>query len=242
MIPLPTLSLLLLLMHLIADYYLQWTGLSQRKQESWPSLLLHGLIYAAVFALPLLIDLQLWPLLAALAAGHLLVDLIKRALSQRLGQRGASGLYYADQALHLLSILLGSHLWSQHNNSLPGLDAVDRGLLKWAILLLLILKPATISLKLSLRRFAEGLVPATGDGQAVVGAGALIGHLERLLTAMLLGLQQYAAIGLMFTAKSVARFDRISKDQRFAEYYLIGSLMSLLWVFAGWLILFQLIS
>ena len=28
------------------------------------------------------------------------------------------------------------------------------------------------------------------------------------------------------TAKSIARYDRISKDQEFAEYYLLGSLLS----------------
>ena len=39
---------------------------------------------------------------------------------------------------------------------------------------------------------------------------------------------QFAAIGLVFTAKSIARFDRISKDQGFAEYYLIGSLFSII--------------
>ena len=38
--------------------------------------------------------------------------------------------------------------------------------------------------------------------------------------------QQYSAVGLVLTAKSIARYDRISKDQSFAEYYLLGTLLS----------------
>ena len=33
-------------------------------------------------------------------------------------------------------------------------------------------------------------------------------------------------IGLVLTAKSIARYDRISKDKDFAEYYLLGTLLS----------------
>jgi hypothetical protein len=41
-------------------------------------------------------------------------------------------------------------------------------------------------------------------------------------------LKQYAAIGLIFTAKSITRYDKIAKDPAFAEYYLVGTLFSLL--------------
>ncbi|HLR21754.1 MAG TPA: hypothetical protein VK087_07095 [Tissierellaceae bacterium] len=41
---------------------------------------------------------------------------------------------------------------------------------------------------------------------------------------------QYNAIGLVFTAKSITRFERISKEPSFAEYYLIGSLYSIICV------------
>ncbi|HGA3551072.1 TPA: DUF3307 domain-containing protein [Streptococcus agalactiae] len=45
-------------------------------------------------------------------------------------------------------------------------------------------------------------------------------------------------IGLVFTAKSIARYDKISKSQVFAEYYLIGSLFSIISVLiTHWLLL-----
>lgn len=55
----------------------------------------------------------------------------------------------------------------------------------------------------------------------------MIGGLERTLTLILILLGQWAAIVLLITAKSFARFEEL-KERRFAEYYLIGTLTSLL--------------
>ena len=43
-------------------------------------------------------------------------------------------------------------------------------------------------------------------------------------------MNQYSAIGFVLTAKSVARYDKIAKDEKFAEYYLLGTLTSTLCV------------
>jgi hypothetical protein len=65
------------------------------------------------------------------------------------------------------------------------------------------------------------------------GAGALIGILERIFTVTLVLVGQYMALGLILTAKSIARFEDL-KDRKFAEYYLIGTLSSMLFaVFIG---------
>ncbi|MDI6840204.1 MAG: hypothetical protein QMD71_05080 [bacterium] len=53
-------------------------------------------------------------------------------------------------------------------------------------------------------------------------------------------LNQYAAIGLVLTAKSIARFDAL-KDRNVAEYYLIGTLCSIsITVFVGMILKFVL--
>ena len=45
--------------------------------------------------------------------------------------------------------------------------------------------------------------------------------------------------GLVFTAKSIARYNKISESPTFAEYYLIGSLFSILSVLlSAWICLF----
>lgn len=57
-------------------------------------------------------------------------------------------------------------------------------------------------------------------------AGRCIGSLERLIMLIFIAMNQYSAMGLVLTAKSVARYDKISKDEKFAEYYLLGTLLS----------------
>jgi len=71
-------------------------------------------------------------------------------------------------------------------------------------------------------------------------AGALIGCLERILVFTLILMQQYAGISIVFAAKSIARFENL-KDRKFAEYYLIGTLSSIIssmfiGILAKWLI------
>ena len=56
--------------------------------------------------------------------------------------------------------------------------------------------------------------------------GSVIGQLERMIIAILLLCGQYGSIGLVLTAKSIARFKQLN-DKTFAEQYLIGTLISL---------------
>jgi len=61
-------------------------------------------------------------------------------------------------------------------------------------------------------------------------AGRRIGTIERLIMIIFLSTDQYTAIGFILTAKSIARYDIITKDEKFAEYYLLGTLISTLCV------------
>lgn len=65
------------------------------------------------------------------------------------------------------------------------------------------------------------------EKEGLKGAGATIGILERILTLTLVLLGQYTALILVLTAKSIARFEEL-KNRKFAEYYLIGTLSSVL--------------
>ena len=238
--PVTSLTLLVLALHLLADFHLQWPSLSEGKRTRLAPLFLHGLIYAACMALPLLLNARLWPGLLVIAGSHLVLDFIKSLLLNRGAQKGETALFFIDQALHILVILLCCEAFFKSRAAWS--FGLPRDGVKWALLLLFVTKPANITMKQALKKYAGFPMPRDLPEQATVpGAGAMIGNLERVLTAILLGLSQFAAMGLVFTAKSIARFDRISKDQGFAEYYLIGSLYSLLWVFAGWIILFILL-
>ncbi len=55
--------------------------------------------------------------------------------------------------------------------------------------------------------------------------GKIIGQLERTLIFLLIFIGQPAGIGFLVAAKSILRFQE-SKDQKIAEYVLIGTLLS----------------
>jgi hypothetical protein len=65
------------------------------------------------------------------------------------------------------------------------------------------------------------------SGAVDIARGRAIGSLERALALTLILLGQYGALGLIVAAKSLARFKAL-EDREFAEYFLIGTLASLL--------------
>ena len=84
---------------------------------------------------------------------------------------------------------------------------------------------------LILRRFSS---VTAGRAQAVLGAGNLLGWLERLLYFSFVLAGQPTAAAFALTAKSAARFPALQRDEEgLAEYYLIGSLSSLVIAVAG---------
>ena len=59
--------------------------------------------------------------------------------------------------------------------------------------------------------------------------GKHIGILERLLIFILVLTNSLEGVTFLLAAKSITRYKRISEEQGFAEYYLIGTLLSVVW-------------
>lgn len=79
------------------------------------------------------------------------------------------------------------------------------------------------------------LMPREDDrtvGGVEVIRGRAIGVLERAIALTLVLLGQYGALGLVVAAKSLARFKAL-ENRDFAEYFLIGTLASLLLALFG---------
>lgn len=92
------------------------------------------------------------------------------------------------------------------------------------------LKEGTIFIRLSLNRIRA--VPKKKDKPqqrdlAEYERGKLIGILERTFIYFLIIFHQIGAIAVIIALKSLARFKEL-EDKQFAEYFLIGSLLSLL--------------
>lgn len=113
--------------HLVADYLLQTNWLAERKARfdirdfrSWDGLLLHitmvWLVSLAV--LPDYIGL-IWPQITLLALVHMSQDAVKSWTTIKLPIPPALG-YFADQALHLVAIVIFQILVGQHLTPPPG--------------------------------------------------------------------------------------------------------------------------
>jgi hypothetical protein len=71
-------------------------------------------------------------------------------------------------------------------------------------------------------------------------AGLYIGWLERFLVLTAVLVQSPAMIGLILTGKSIARLPEL-KGPRFAEYFLIGTLLSISLALLGGIVLSRLL-
>jgi len=277
-------TMLLLIAHYLGDYQLQWEALAEEKNRKATGMLkhlaIHFLLLAALFVWGLLQGLGLallWPVLIVFGV-HVLVDVLKKQINRKPWAQSKHNakvaIYLADQILHLLAIILvGQWLFADVCKAFSLGSFLTREMLNWALLLVLIGKPANVSFKVifekyqykeseesqkdnetehnaishfpesTVERVAVGLDPSlmptkeasvpkeTPENlQTVAGAGAVIGNMERILSAIFIATGQWAAIGVIFTAKSIARFKQIEKNKQFAEYYLIGTLYSILYV------------
>ncbi len=223
------------LLHVIGGFYAQ-PAFPDKMKAKYGAVALRCLLYAAVFCAG---AAAFWSAPAAAAFAvfalfHFGVESLLYLCQKR--RRGASEpfLYGLDQALHATGILIFVAVFRYYNltvSLLPGivrvlslLTAEAASFLQWLCILLIILRPVNVTIKHLLAQYRpDGDTPG-----GVRNVGALIGALERIIIVLLLRAGQYSAIGLVLTAKSVARYDKISKDQTFAEYYLLGTLLSTL--------------
>ena len=241
---------LLLLAHGVADFILQTAAVSSAKcQNKWRGYFWHG---AAVFACTLLaIHFYGWrgALLAAalVTAVHLALDWLKnkgRALCSKVRKRearpGVPGLII-DQLLHILSLLWIWRLLDRPVDTavagfytkvlaplgrFPGAERVVAGI----SIYILVAYGGAVLIRIALDQVFPGYAV---DGQEKgVAAGKYIGILERTLILILAATGNISAIGVVFAANSIALFSELSKKQ-FAEYYLVGTLLSFLLALAG---------
>jgi hypothetical protein len=228
--PAELLLMLLLCGHVLADFLVQSAHVADRKGQHAGMLLLHGgltLVTHLLLVLPFL-NLTVIAGVFVLALVHTGSDWLKARFERRWN--GSLVLFFLDQSIHVALIV---YLWQVliHRNALQG-GLVDLSaewlplLAGWIVILTGLAfngKGGTTIVRLLLERFPD-VVPQDQRGYAM---GRTIGLLERALIFILVLLGQWGALGLVLAAKSIARFKELS-EQHFADYYLIGTLSSLL--------------
>ena len=107
---------------------------------------------------------------------------------------------------------------------LPVVHPAMAGAWIWASAILLLAEPATRGL-----RWGMGLVGKPADTiLSAVGRGEAIGVLERWIVVIVIAKWEYGAMGFIVAAKALARHKRFETDSEFAEYFLVGTLASVL--------------
>jgi hypothetical protein len=175
-------------------------------------------------------QLAVWAV--ALSVIHTLQDGVR---SRVLGASGRTILAFVlDQAVHV-GFAVGAWLFLTGSAVvvIPDHPELARWL-PWLSSATLVLAGLVFSVKAGctfvtrvLARF--GPLPGEEDrsNSAGYGMGKTIGYLERTLVFGLVVGGQWAALGMVVAAKSIARYAEL-KDRAFADYYLIGTLSSLL--------------
>ena len=76
-------------------------------------------------------------------------------------------------------------------------------------------------IKLMLKKYEKDI-----QDNGLKSAGMIIGMIERIIILTFVLVNEYTAITIIFAAKSIARFNEL-KIREIAEYYLIGTLLSI---------------
>jgi hypothetical protein len=242
----------LYLAHLLTDFVLQPDQMVAGKRRGAAlAYLQHGAIHfvaAALFvafAIPgLALKIGFYGCILGLTAVHLGIDWLKlRLVRSEIVEDGAAT-FLGDQAVHALTvfltawliirppflILLAKFQWAQ--------SAVEKPLFVLVVYISVIFGGGYIV------RFLTK--PLTKQDMSILGettnemqnAGMYIGWLERFVVLTALVLQSPATVGLILTAKSIARYPEM-KSVRFAEYFLIGTLLSMSLGIIGGIILLK---
>jgi hypothetical protein len=261
MIPL----LLTLIAHVLADFIFQTNATITRKNKLQIAgfachgitvfgtlvVLLHGYQLRQIFFYSLLITLV-----------HLLLDLGKIVLITRLKSRMAElGVFLSDQLLHGVTLLL---IW-QCFDWQPNL--IVTGFYEWLISprLLAVFSAAPLVMAGSVEKILliilTYLTVCWGGGILVdqflnfltfqneslmrcdlmQRTGRCIGVIERGLILTLTLNNSLTAVAFVFAAKSIARFNELN-DRDFAEYYLVGTLLSTALAVGGGLVAYFLLE
>lgn len=222
---------LLLLGHVLGDFVFQTDSLASRKHRLGPLLSHVGIVVVAhaITFLPLL-TAQTARIVGVVGLCHLLID----AISARVRQRRApsASLFLGDQLAHLLVILVGWSVLAPSTWAVGSILTAVGGVstLPWSVLTIgAIYVSAFVFAHEGGNTIVSGVLPdqELESTEQDLDVGSLIGTLERWIILLLGVAGRWESVALVVAAKSIARFEELKK-RAFAEYFLVGTLTSVL--------------
>lgn len=221
---------ILLILYIVNEFYLYSLD---KKKLIIKNIIIHSLTYfllllifyinylnSIVFILILLMALSHFVI-------HFLIFLIKKVINKECL------LFFINQLLNYFIIYYSAIIINK--NTYIKMFTEPNLYLQIILALLLLAVPGNIIFK---KLFSQFKPEEDNTLPTFKNAGATIGILERFLIFICLISNLYTSIGLIFTAKSIARYKRINDEPAFSEYYLIGTLFSLLYTIVIYFLIF----
>lgn len=232
--------MILLISHILADFYFQTNQIVKGKYKGVRWIFIHCMIHFGVMLIVTgsVIDSGEYRRLlfacVSICVVHGVIDSIKcKILKRDQNSKYRPMLFLLDQALHVITILIGSTVFDlkldENNGILQSVFsfALTQEVLVILLAVLICWRPASYFVaevfSVVSRKSQNG--DSTEDNE--IRIGSWIGILEREIILLLGLMHQFGAIGLVLAAKSLARYKQL-EDKEFAERYLVGTLISTL--------------
>ena len=248
--PFMKLLLAVLLAHLLGDFPLQSSSMVRAKHQGSRAYLTHGAIHllvlvlcVAVFSLQWLTSHWFWIMAALYIVVHLGIDRAKQGLVSTARLADSASVFIVDQVLHVCTIVaLACFLirpsWTTVKSQFSWSAATADRVLQAGIVYVAVVFAGGYLIRYLTRNLSAGIDRPGETAEQVKNAGMYIGWLERFLVVTAILVQSPSMVGLILTGKSIARFPELK--ERFAEYFLIGTLLSIGLAVLGGLVLVKL--
>lgn len=227
-----------LIAHVLSDFYFQCESMAIKKDNNFKYLAIHSIVYGLVTSVIVKLicanfdNIYLWIIIFS----HFLVDGFKYILKKNnCIRKHQKNIFIIDQIIHIAILMIVSYCMIKSGKSyrynVMVLDIINimgisiQSVIVLIVQILLVHKPANIFI-VNIMQSYKPIDKENRDIENTKKAGRMIGTVERIIMLFFLLIKQYSSVGLVLTAKSIARYNKISEDQEFAEYYLLGTLLS----------------
>lgn len=224
--------------HILSDFYFQTESMAGKKENSFKYIIIHSIVYGLVTLILVKLictnfeNIYLWIIIIS----HFLVDASKYFLEKNefIGKH-QKYIFIIDQVIHITILMIVSYFMiksgKNYKYNLMVLDILNiigisiQSVIIFIVQILLVHKPANIFI-VNIMQSYKPIDKENSNTENTKKAGRMIGTIERIIMLFFLLIKQYSSVGLVLTAKSIARYNKISEDKEFAEYYLLGTLLS----------------
>ena len=189
----------------------------------------------------MILSLRFQAAVIALTLVHLLIDVCKIQFAKSRPVADGAIAFVVDQVVHFITVVLAA-CWIERTPlatiARPSLQIL-REQSNRILLLLIVYVIVMFACGYLIRFVTKPLMrhiakakpqapdsPPSETPAQLSNAGMYIGWLERFLVLAALLLHSPATVGLIIAAKSIARYPQFHREQ-FAEYFLIGTLLSI---------------